>query len=1458
MNNQIYPFDLLMLPNNGKKTMEKPFIEKVVKTLQSNLQEKNDVGCKIEDCHTHVGSKIHFNAFTEAELLFHNNYYNRHFAELTLQYILNDTEINLQENKILLIGYENYSELYLHALKDRITKVAGKDNICDYCVYETVSKTQMETRMSKSKIRKFATVKTVNGRECIYIKNGSENILFPLETTHLVFIVPINTTLSTLDKMVAKFVESIRGSVAKQIQKELSDEEELCKEEIDRKINENASIYINKLSSRLHHICLITLCGQYPLDNVGESTYAYKEFWDFSDDEHRFISPMSDKFEFLTDSVKIRNLLSISVEGFTAKKCEKCVPKTDIESESPMFGVDRGSVVPMLKVGAFEDLEPMPPMYVGGSGSTKDEDKSKKSAKFKLDSRNDNLKKVWRLSEFLIYNHIERTGNHYQFHFLTDEFLEQEVKIADNNSSGAPIFSWLKEVRDEIFSKDFGVDTKDKENVQTSTKSVQIFDYLVSPRHSTNSLFVHLVNKEVFHEEARIIYFDPGKEYRSNIKAKYSDLTAALENIESCGKPYKIRFHFVDDAISSGNNFLRAKDLLTSLTKHIGGIGAGAHEEKSLFDSAILLIDRHSADTRNFYVSTGRYFKYIDVNISTMRNHEDACTLCKLGFDYDQIRANCATNRLANICTGRIHAHKLKNVGDIAYESKQNIEGQEKNRLEKRFLFFITHLLEERLSNKLYFKDIDEITKKGDIRIGHPVDIEQSGKSADTVTIRDVLESYYNASQCAEMSDLIENVDLKNHKLIWEIAFIKTISRPFFIYHLRCRQAAFSFCINRLSRLIEQVNDENVINISNDDIMLIQTLVKALSDMNANYIMRRDVIAKLFSIAKLGDIINVDGDRYVAKRVFTSESLLHYIKKDLFLSRDQTKSMLLEYVLLEDSEANFFATGKDLENKTRSDKLTVDFVDYVDNLKTVAQGINLRGKLYLENNIILKEVFDNTSSLSKLKGDSSSSVDNLYFFENFKDLWALNTGNNLKDSRIIFEKYNQLKTAINDFAKEENETREELSKKINELFRECLKGKQVLRTQLFVHDAAEDNELFQFFTISGNPAVCDDDLLYNDVRVSQAFFHDDNVGKLWEVLHKAGKKADDIIFIDDTLTQNKQSLIVRFGTNRERYSNQSNKSDAFVNNSTKENYDESIYLQIWGFDALNIRHWFALKLLLTLRNDFVHLIERVNLQELIEKRKVQMQRRALVINKAATHKSSSVYLSHCIKGVNLYDQYFHVMANEFISSIYRKVIKNDKKINCFESPCEISSIIDDMFKGIKNFSSDKKQQEFKLYIPDVKDTISIEIQDRRSGKDQSLVKIWSRCEGEISGIAHVLYLLAVNAMKHSLSSRKKILIEITDDNISFSNDIFKTRESKEKYDTVKQETQKNTLIPPWVFNQDNQHITLWTLHQYNKKRKQEKEFCAYMEIDYESMYNNKFVVKFKLKETNNVQEHNLL
>ena len=74
----IVPFELLCYGN--KTRLFKDIVGNILKTNICSMS----TGCKIENTHVRLGSKVHLDEFYQAELLFQNNYFTTRFAYLVV------------------------------------------------------------------------------------------------------------------------------------------------------------------------------------------------------------------------------------------------------------------------------------------------------------------------------------------------------------------------------------------------------------------------------------------------------------------------------------------------------------------------------------------------------------------------------------------------------------------------------------------------------------------------------------------------------------------------------------------------------------------------------------------------------------------------------------------------------------------------------------------------------------------------------------------------------------------------------------------------------------------------------------------------------------------------------------------------------------------------------------------------------------------------------------------------------------------------------------------------------------------------------------------------------------------------------------------------------------------------------------------------------------------------------
>lgn len=176
------PFDLIIKDKEEKTVFE----HNVEKILNVELEEKR-FGCKISNTHMRIGSKIHVNNFYEAQLLFHNNYFTNRFAYL-LKQKLDEIIQNRTVKRIYFVGYENYSEMLLYEL----TQLCDKDMV-EYCIYEV--------GMEEASEEGTSWFRRLNPEFV-----ASEGI-------QIVYIVPVNSTLSTFNKLEAEFMQAIYNGI---------------------------------------------------------------------------------------------------------------------------------------------------------------------------------------------------------------------------------------------------------------------------------------------------------------------------------------------------------------------------------------------------------------------------------------------------------------------------------------------------------------------------------------------------------------------------------------------------------------------------------------------------------------------------------------------------------------------------------------------------------------------------------------------------------------------------------------------------------------------------------------------------------------------------------------------------------------------------------------------------------------------------------------------------------------------------------------------------------------------------------------------------------------------------------------------------------------------------------------------------------------------------------------------
>lgn len=183
----IFPFDLFLTNHmeelNGKRldinTIWKKslFTNHINKILNTDLRS-GSMGCKLDNIHIRLGSKMHVDTFYEAELLFHDTGNVLRFAYLITQRLLYGDNLLREKCPVLLLGYEKYSSSLILQVEYWLKQTDRFSEVYSAVVYnEPVS------------------------REVVVNCNFDKEEVSVTDTVQPVVIVPVGTSLSTIYKI---------------------------------------------------------------------------------------------------------------------------------------------------------------------------------------------------------------------------------------------------------------------------------------------------------------------------------------------------------------------------------------------------------------------------------------------------------------------------------------------------------------------------------------------------------------------------------------------------------------------------------------------------------------------------------------------------------------------------------------------------------------------------------------------------------------------------------------------------------------------------------------------------------------------------------------------------------------------------------------------------------------------------------------------------------------------------------------------------------------------------------------------------------------------------------------------------------------------------------------------------------------------------------------------------------
>ena len=260
-------------------------------TVLNNDIHGRDLGCRMENVHIRT-EKVHLHTFYEGQLLFSNTYWYHIFADYLCEMILKYDHPD-EQTKVLLYGYETYSEQMLFAT---VNKLKEKQIPAWYALYENP---------------KYITVSATSEKRIRYLNSFIQKC--EADKVCIVYIFGIGTTLATMD---------IRMNAQLQ--------EEFIKQGKGQEFfNAKKKGYVIIQTQR-----------------TGETSTSIPEV--ICDNERHIVKSTQKHLNFLLDK-QCRYLVSVSAQWATAQNCRYCFPKEYLK-ELPLIQTNETSTIPLLLI----------------------------------------------------------------------------------------------------------------------------------------------------------------------------------------------------------------------------------------------------------------------------------------------------------------------------------------------------------------------------------------------------------------------------------------------------------------------------------------------------------------------------------------------------------------------------------------------------------------------------------------------------------------------------------------------------------------------------------------------------------------------------------------------------------------------------------------------------------------------------------------------------------------------------------------------------------------------------------------------------------------------------------------------------------------------------------------------------------------------------------------------------
>lgn len=374
---KVCPFDVLLPYGNERKTI----FEKRIEQIAERPLDCFPAGYKLSDTHMRLGSKVHLEAFYEMSFLFYRTTIANRIALLILDHLESNKIMDLENDNIIFYGYASYSKAILTSITEILREYRKKWDTDSYNV--AFASYQHNLRQESEKVQMFFALP--EGFPGHINEDNKLNISKTIKEKEvkLIQIVPISSTLTTFEKMLKMFGDTL---------------EPTSKEKVH-------------LCSNYTFFWVVDIAGEIRNNEPSEIEKKYREsiVYENKTVKTKLLYNISEKSNE-KQKISVNYFINVGVKWHDPLECKLCYPGNMIE-ELPLVETDPTSTVPAQQIRQLKD----------------DQKNCQESQ--------ENLERLFKLKGCVFYGHIHRRQNHYQYYLDTQKYFYVVKK---------DVMEWLK------------------------------------------------------------------------------------------------------------------------------------------------------------------------------------------------------------------------------------------------------------------------------------------------------------------------------------------------------------------------------------------------------------------------------------------------------------------------------------------------------------------------------------------------------------------------------------------------------------------------------------------------------------------------------------------------------------------------------------------------------------------------------------------------------------------------------------------------------------------------------------------------------------------------------------------------------------------------------------------------------------------------------------------------------